>query len=33
MEIITEIARRRGLDPELYLADLISKDLDPRGRG
>ena len=32
MELINEIARRKGLDPELYLADLVSRDLDPRGR-
>ena len=32
MEIISEIARKKGLDPELYLADLISRGLDSRGR-
>ena len=32
MELINEIARRKGLDPELYLADLVSRDSDPRGK-
>ncbi|ADN49790.1 PaREP1 family protein [Vulcanisaeta distributa] len=32
LELLSEIAKKRDLSPELYLAELISRDLDPKDR-
>jgi uncharacterized protein (UPF0332 family) len=32
LKLISEESRKRGMDPELFLADLIAQKLDPRGR-
>jgi len=30
LKLISEESRKRGMDPELFLADLIAQKLDPR---
>ncbi|MCG2879877.1 MAG: PaREP1 family protein [Vulcanisaeta sp.] len=32
LKLISEESKKRGMDPELFLADLIAQKLDPKGR-